>query len=263
MAMLRDMADPMHHAAHGLYGALIIEKSGSTYLDPATGAALTSGTSAVIAHPTEADFRENIVLMNSDLAMFRKDTNGNVADDQPVPDNFDLVKTPGNEADDAEDQGEFSINYTNEPWAHRYANDQNVTNIFSTYVHGDPSTPTFQAYGGDKTVFHVGQAVGDPRSTSFALHDHLWRRAPEDAESQLAASQGQFNPGISYKIVLDPAVTGGAGGRRAAAGDYLYRSGTLARHLTGGQWGIFRVHATGQSGLIALPDKPVSGAGGA
>ncbi|MET0494019.1 MAG: hypothetical protein ABW000_12910 [Actinoplanes sp.] len=256
MAMLRDMADPMHHAAHGLYGALIVEPEGSTYLNPATGAALTSGTSAVIANPAVPDYRENIVLMNSDLALFRKDTNNNVADDQPVPDNLNLVIPPGREADDPEDQGEFSINYTNEPWSHRYAVDKNITNIFSTYVHGDPATPTFQAYGGDKTVFHVGQAVGDPRSTSFALHDHLWRRAPNDAESQLAASQGQFNPGISYEIVLDPAVTGGAGGRRAAAGDYLYRSGTLARHLTGGQWGIFRVHTTAQTGLIKLPDRP-------
>ncbi|MEU4559228.1 hypothetical protein AB0F72_12645 [Actinoplanes sp. NPDC023936] len=257
MAMLRDMADPMHHATHGLYGALIIEPTGSTYLDPATGAPLSSGTSAVIANPSVPDFRENIVLMNSDLALFRKDTNGNPADDQPVPDNLDLSLTPGNEADDAEDQGDFSVNYTNEPWSHRYANDQNITNIFSSYVHGDPSTPTFQAYGGDKTVFHVGQAVGDARSTSFALHDHLWRRAPNDAQSQLAANQGQFNPGVSYQIVLDPAVTGGAGGRRAAAGDYLYRSSTLQRHLNSGQWGIFRVHATQRSGLIALPDKPV------
>ncbi|MET8355531.1 hypothetical protein [Micromonospora sp. NPDC005171] len=261
MAMLRDMADPMHHASHGLYGALIIEPPGSTYLNPTTGAPLASGVSAVVSNPNGADHRENIVLMNSDLALFRKDVNGNVADDQPVPDNFDLSLTPSDVADDAEDQGEFSINYSNEPLAHRYANDQNITNIFSSYVHGNPSTPMFQAYGGDKTVFHVGQAVGDPRSTSFALHDHIWRRGPMDPDSQLAASQGQFNPGVSYQIVLDPAANGGAGGRRGAAGDYLYRSGTLARHLTGGQWGIFRVYGAGRTGLIALPDRPIAGSG--
>ncbi|MFI2709072.1 hypothetical protein ACH495_02925 [Micromonospora sp. NPDC018662] len=257
MSMLTDMADPLHHQHHGLYGALVVEPRNSTHLDPATGQPLRSGVQAVISDPVGPDYRENIVLMNSDLALFRKDTNGNVADDQPVPDNFDLVKTPSREADDPEDRGEVSINYSNAPWSHRWANEPNLTNVFSSVTHGDPSTPLFQAYGGDRTVFRVGQAVGKPRSTSFALHDHIWRRAPKDAGSPLAASQGQFNPGVSYDVVLDPTVAGGAGGRRAAPGDYLYRSGTLARHLTGGQWGIFRVHATAQPNLIALPDHPI------
>ncbi|WP_433271302.1 hypothetical protein ACQPZF_12025 [Actinosynnema sp. CS-041913] len=250
MALLEDRGDVQNHLHHGLYGALVIEPAGSAYLDPVTGQPLTSGARAVITHPTQPDFRENIVLLNSDLSLFR-------SDGQPVPDNFDLVTTPGREADDPEDQGEFSVNYRNEPWSHRFARDRNITDIFSSAVHGDPSTPLFQAYAGDKTVFRVAQAVGDPRSTSFALHGHLWRRAPLDPQSQLAANQGQFNPGVVYDIVLDPAVTGGAGGRRAVAGDYLYRSNTLARHLTGGQWGLFRVHAARQAGLIPLPDHPV------
>ncbi|MFC7533637.1 hypothetical protein [Actinoplanes sp. GCM10030250] len=257
MALLQDAADPHNHLHHGLYGALVIEPAGSTYLNPANGSALTSGTSAVIAHPSQPDFRENIVLFNSDLALFRKDTNGNPADDQPVPDNLDLVQGPGRQADDAEDQGEFSVNYRNEPWSHRYAGDQNITNIFSSITHGDPSTPVFQAYSGDKTVFRVAQAVGDSRATSFALHGHTWRRSWKDPQSQIAANQGQFNPGVVYDIHLDPAVTGGAGGPRGVAGDYLYRTNTLARHLVSGQWGLFRVHATAQTGLIALPDKPV------
>lgn len=256
MALLRCHADVQNHWHHGLYGALVIEPAGSAYVDPATGQPLASGTSAVVTHPSQPDFRENVALLNSDLALFR-------ADGQPVPDNFDLVRNPSREADDAEDQGEFSVNYRNQPWAHRFANDQNITNIFSSYVHGDPSTPVFQAYAGDKTVFRVAQAVGDPRSTSFALHDHVWQRTPGDPQSQVAATQGQFNPGVVYNIHLDPAVTGGAGGRRAAAGDYLYRSSTLARHLTGGQWGIFRVHGTVQPGLIQLADHPVGGAAAA
>ncbi|MGN9907472.1 hypothetical protein ACTMTJ_07935 [Phytohabitans sp. LJ34] len=272
LAMLTDFGDVPNHQHHGLYGALVIEPAGSTYLDPKTGQPLvdpatgqtrTSTTQAIIVDPNGPDFRENIVLMNSDLSLFRKDTNGNPADDQPVPDNFDLKLTPSREADDPEDQGEFSINYRNEPWSHRYAADQNITNIFSSAVHGDPATPLFEAYAGDRTVFRVGQAVGDARSTSFGLNGHTWRRSPNDPQSQIAASQGQFNPGVSYNIVLDPAVTGGAGGRRGVAGDYLYRSNTLARHLTGGQWGIFRVHASARPGLAALPDHPPNTATGA
>jgi hypothetical protein len=272
LAMLTDFGDVPNHQHHGLYGALAIEPAGSTYLDPKTGQALvdpatgqtrTSSTQAIIVDPNGPDFRENIVLMNSDLSLFRRDTNGNPADDQPVPDNFDLKLTPSREADDPEDQGEFSINYRNEPWSHRYAADQNITNIFSSIVHGDPATPLFEAYAGDRTVFRVGQALGDARSTSFALNGHTWRRSPADPQSQIAASQGQFNPGVSYNIVLDPSVTGGAGGRRGVPGDYLYKSNNLARHLTGGQWGIFRVHGSARSGLAPLPDHPPAGAAGA
>ncbi|SDI76775.1 hypothetical protein [Nonomuraea jiangxiensis] len=260
MALLRDHADVQNHLHHGLYGALIIEEPGSEYLNPVTGEPLSSGTSAVITHPTEPDFRENIVLMNSDLALFRKDG-------KPVPDNFDLVLQPSREADDPEDQGEFSINYRNEPWSHRFAVNQDITKIFSSAVHGDPATPLFQAYAGDRTVFRVGQAVGDPRSTSFALHGHTWRRAPTDPESQIAATQGQFNPGSVYNIVpgvvwdlvADPTSTGGAGGYRHVPGDYLYRSSTLPRHLNGGQWGLFRVHAALRPDLMPLPDGSMEG----
>jgi manganese oxidase len=249
IATLEDRADVQNHLHHGLYGALVIEPAGSSYVNPANGQPLASGTQAVITHPSQPDFRENIALFNSDLALFR-------ANGQPVPDNFDLVNTPSREADDPEDQGEFSVNYRNEPWSHRFAVDRNITNIFSSFVHGDPGTPLFQAYRGDKTIFRVAQVVGDPRSTGFALHGHVWRRSPADPQSQIAAFQGQFNPGVSYNIHLDPAVTGGAGGPRAVAGDYLYRTGTLARHLTGGQWGVFRVHASVQAGLIPLADHP-------
>jgi hypothetical protein len=250
MALLRDRADVQNHLHHGLFGALIIEQPGSCYLHPVTGQPLNSGISAVITHPTQPDFRENIVLMNSDLATFRKDGT-------PVPTNLDLVIKPSRQSDDPEDQGDVSINYRNEPWSHRYAVNQNITNIFSSAVHGDPSTPVFKAYTGDKTVFRVGQAVGNQRSTSFALHGHTWRRAPADPHSQIAATQGQFNPGSVYNIVLDPSVTGGAGGYRAAPGDYLYRTHTLPRHLIGGQWGLFRVYSSLRPDLIPLPDDPM------
>ena len=51
---------------------------------------------------------------------------------------------------------------------------------------------------------------GSPRSTGFALHGHKWRRAPDDPQSQLAAFQGQFNPGVVHNIHLDPADIAGA-----------------------------------------------------
>src|SRR5690606_3423323 len=96
----------------------------------------------------------------------------------------------------------------------------------------------------------------------FALHGHVWLRTPNDQQALIAATQGQFNPGSVYNIVpgavrdyaIDPTATGGAGGFQHRPGDYLYRSGTLPRHLNQGQWGIFRVHDRPRPNLIPLPD---------
>jgi hypothetical protein len=250
LGVLSDRGDVQNHLHHGLYGSLIIEPEGSKYLDPSTGEEIESGQQAVITTPNEPDFRENVVLMNSDLALFRANGDG-------VPDNVDLAVGPSREADDPEDQGEFSIGYRNEPWNHRYQNNGDLSLIFSSGIHGDPATPLFRAYAGDNVRFRVAQAEGDPRSTGFALHGHKWRRSPNDPQSELAAFQGQFNPAVAYNIHLDPNVTGGAGGPNKFPGDYLYRSNTLLRHLPGGQWGIFRVFDTPQTTLIPLPDNPL------
>jgi hypothetical protein len=249
LGMLHDRGDVQNHLHHGLYGGLIIEPRGSSFLNPKTGAPIRSGQEAVIVDPNGPDFRENVVLMNSDLALFRN--NGD-----PVPDNVDIAVGPSQEANDPEDQGEFSINYRNEPWNHRIADNPDVSLVFSSLVHGDPDTPLFRAYPGDNVRFRVGQAVGDPRSTGFALHGHKWRRSPADPQSQIAAFQGQFNPTVRYNIHLERAVFGGAGGPGKFPGDYLYRSGTFLRHLPGGQWGIFRVLGTRAPDVFPLPDNP-------
>jgi hypothetical protein len=123
-------------------------------------------------------------------------------------------------------------------------------------VHGDPATPVFRAYAGDPVRFRVAQAEGDSRATSFTLHGHKWRRQPDDPGSQVTGIQGQINPGTTWNIKLDPNLYGGAGGPQGSAGDYLYRSNTLYRHLPGGQWGIFRVLPSKQPDLIKLPDRP-------
>jgi manganese oxidase len=245
IGLLGDRGDVQNHLHHGLFGALIVEPKGATYLNPKDGTPLASGQEAVVTDPNGLDFREGTILMNSDLSLFK-------SDGLPVPDNVDLARTPSHEEDDPEDQGEFSIGYKNEPWSTRVGTNPDLSLIFSSVVHGDPATPVFRAYAGDNVRLRVAQAQGDPRATGFTLHGHKWRRAPNDPGSQVAALQAQFNTGVSYNIHLDPNVLGGAG----APGDYLYRSGTLFRHLPGGQWGIFRVLGQKQPDLIGLPDKP-------
>lgn len=141
-------------------------------------------------------------------------------------------------------------------WTNPPGRKDDVSLIFSSAVHGDPATPLFRAYSRDPVRFRVAQAEGDPRSTGFALSGHSWRASPDDPNSPIVAFQGQFNPAVTYNMYLDPRVTGGAGGPNGFPGDYLYRSGSLDRHLPGGQWGIMRVFDQPQSDLIQLPDHP-------
>ncbi|MBI4499305.1 MAG: hypothetical protein HY689_15575 [Chloroflexi bacterium] len=251
LAAFQDRGDVQNHLHHGLYGAIVIEPEEAEYLHPATGKRLRSGQEAVIVGDRDREtYREYVVLMNSDLALFQ-------ANGFPVPDNTDLSLTPSQVEDDPEDQGEFSIGYRNEPWVHRFLANPDLSLIFSSEVHGDPATPLFRAYAGDRVHFWVAQAVGDPRSTGFTLHGHRWRHSPNDRHAQIRAVQGQFHPTVTYPVHLDPKVFGGAGGPQEFPGDYLYRSATLFRHLTGGQWGIFRVFDRKQPDLIELPNNRV------
>jgi manganese oxidase len=246
MSLLGDRGDVQNHLHHGLWGALVVEPKGSSFLDPQTGASLKSGQSAVIVDPNGRNYRENVVLFNSDLALF-DNTGHAVLDDLGLGAGGDV-----HVEDDPEDQGEFAIGYRSERWTHRARANGDLSQIFSSYVHGDPATPLFRAYPGDYVKFLVGVPQGDPRATGIAIHGHTWRRSPRDPQSQLAATQGQLNPGVVWTIELDPQVTGGAGGPRAFPGDYLYRATNFVRHLNSGQWGIFRVHAEKQPDLIDL-----------
>src|ERR671933_2011300 len=88
MGLLRDLADPQTHLHRGLYGAIVVEPKGSTYQNPANGTALTSGQSAIVVDPNGADFRDNVVFMNSDLNLFK-------TDGHPVEDNRSLDPNGG------------------------------------------------------------------------------------------------------------------------------------------------------------------------
>ncbi|MBI5288779.1 MAG: hypothetical protein HY873_07380, partial [Chloroflexi bacterium] len=148
-ALLQDNADVQHHLHHGAFGAIIVEPEGSIALDRHTGAPSASGEQASIftapggePHP----FREAVLLFNSDLSLFR-------ASGEPVPDNNDISPSPGREANDPLDQGEFAINYGNAPWTTRLlgtlpAQASSITRLAAPIAYtgtGDPTDPIIAA----------------------------------------------------------------------------------------------------------------------
>src|SRR5262249_53568449 len=147
-----------------------------------------------------------------------------------------------------------TINLRAEPFAPRLARNPDPSLVFSSVTHGDPATPIVRAYLADPVVVRgmgVTEVAGGLRVDGHRFR--LERFAAGGALTDTAVI------GISerFDLVLD----GGAGGRAARPGDYLYAS-TLGRHLTTGAWGLLRVHDTLQPDLRPLPDRtaPPSGA---
>ena len=147
----------------------------------------------------------------------------------------ELIKTAGEEGEevDAEDTGEKGYNYRSERFANRLKQDSRISKIFSSKKHGDPATPVFRAYTGDRVKFRTVMPADKPRNVSFCLHGHQWREQPQDPYSRVIPLKGAVSIGDTF--TMEP--LGGA----SCPGDYLYRSGSLKWDVESGMRGIFRV----------------------
>lgn len=179
---------------------------------------------AVITAPGIDTFREFVVFIQNGIRLL--DAQG------------ELIKTAeGTEADgeevDAEDTGEKGYNYRSERFANRLKRDKRISRIFSSKIHGDPSTPVFKAYAGERVIFRAVMPADKPRNVSFAIHDHVWAQQPLDPFSRVIPLQGAVSIGATHEIEPVCGVS--------CPGDYLYRSGSLKWDVESGMWGILRV----------------------
>ena len=177
---------------------------------------------AVIAAPGEESFREYVLFIQNGIRLL--DQKGRL---------IETAAAAANEPVDAEDTGEKGYNYRSERFANRLERDARVWKVFSSRIHGDPATPVWKAYPGDRVLFRAMMPADKPRNVSLAVHGHLWREQPEDARSREIPLQG----GISVGNRFDMELKNGA----SCPGDYLYRSGSFAWDVESGMWGIFRV----------------------
>lgn len=134
---------------------------------------------------------------------------------------------------DAEDTGEKGYNYRSERFANRLKRNSQIAKVFSSRIHGDPATPVFKAYAGERVIFRTVMPADKPRNVGFCIHGHTWKKQPDDPYSQPIPLQGAISIGNTYNMELE----NGA----AAPGDYLYRSGSFKWDVESGMWGIFRV----------------------
>lgn len=218
---LNSFGDIRNHRYHGLFGAIIIEAPFATWQSARCDTADDFAEQALVTVPGKEPFQENVVFIQNGIRLL--DRYGNLIKTGSTPD----------EELDPEDTGEKGYNYRSERFANRLENCSSPSLVFSSMIHGDPSTPIFYAQTGQKVVFRTLMPADKPRNVSFALHGHMWAEHANDSNSRIIPVQGH----ISVGNVFDMEIVEGA----SLPGDYLYRSGSLRWDVEAGMWGIFRV----------------------
>lgn len=220
--IIQSFGDMRNHRYHGLFGAVIVEPPGAVWYKNLTGKDGTYDEQAVVTAPGVESFREYVLFIQNGIRMLDREGN--------------LVRTAAGMEDgevDAEDTGEKGYNYRSERFANRLAKDSRISKVFSSRVHGDPATPVFQSYAGDRVVFRTVMPADKPRNVGFAVHGHMWREQRRDPFSREIPLQGAISIGNTFDMELKNGAS--------CQGDYLYRSGSLKWDVESGMWGIFRV----------------------
>jgi hypothetical protein len=239
---LVDLGDRKGNRHHGLWGGLLVEPKGSTWTDPKTGLSL-AGTPSPSGQITGTKTGEAADISWTDATGKRQSYREFVADFQDGLTLRDSQGTPIPEAghvDDAYELGNRGINYRTERFAPRLGASPTAddhASVMSSVVHGDPHTPVFRAYVGDRVRLRVLEGSDRGRAHSFLMHGHEWPSQYTDPTSMPRSSQDGLLTGRAFTFDL----LGGAGGRQQATGDYLYRDGLLINQTNAGLWGLLRV----------------------
>ncbi|MDO5785160.1 MAG: multicopper oxidase domain-containing protein [Eubacteriales bacterium] len=223
--LLTSFGDLRNHRYHGLFGAVIVEPPQAKYYSSICPCEENHKEEAVITAPGVETFREFVLFAHNGIRLLDKDGN--------------LIKTTeqdgeadGHGAPDHEDTGEKGYNYRSERFFNRLKRVPLIEKVFDSKVHGDPATPLFQSYTGERVIIRLLMPADKPRNISFVLHGHRWIAYPEDPFIRTISVQGAISVGNVFNIEPE---------RTDCPGDYLYRSGSLRWDVESGMWGIFRV----------------------
>lgn len=252
---------------HGAVGTMIAEPFNSTWHDPKTGKRIRTGPVADIhavervGHDVAGSFRELMVhIMDTVPHTVNIVTAGNPPG-QPVdvaleagrtvsfimPPNDKIKMTPMPFLNGGTHTTGGALNFRAEPFAQRLANNPDPSKIFSSAVHGDPSTAMVRAYLGDAIVFRLLDVTMN-ESNVFTLSGHtFW----SERYAQEANRKHSLHIGIAerYDLVIPE-----AGGPRHQAGDYMFFNGRSSK-FSEGAWGIIRVLDKPVKDLQPLPNK--------
>jgi FtsP/CotA-like multicopper oxidase with cupredoxin domain len=209
---------------HGLFGALIIEPTGASYLDPQTGQPIRSGWRADI-YPADGEdpYREFVLFFHDGVDQIR----------YRVAVNYRIARRNG--ANEVVTGGPGGV-----------VRDQREDTVHDSSIWADPVTPIMKAYAGDRVVIRQLQPAYEDHHV-FHLHGHTWRLERGDPYSNLLSNITD-SVGTAYDIELE----GGA-----KVGDHLYHC-HIMDHKKMGMWGLFAVYDKEQPDLRPLQSANLS-----
>jgi hypothetical protein len=263
----------------GLFGAIIAEPAGATYLDVETGEALDTETGsnweAIIVDPNlegrpdGKSFREFVLFYHEIGDEAFTDIREKDGKKMPLVDEVAGVYRPGARA----------INYRSEPFRRRIEMDKEVNGPkaghgkslgYSSYPFGDPPTPIPRSYVGEgvKTrllhggseIFHVHHLHGGGdrwrRSPDADPNSDFWKgltKVPDPKLTSIHLDSQSIGPGTSFNLEHEC----GAGGCQQAVGDFLFHC-HIGHHYIAGMWSFWRVFGTLQTEESNLYGEPLA-----
>lgn len=248
---------------HGAVGAMLVEPYGSTWHNPKTGKKIRTGPIADI-HTTEPigygvnnSFREMMMALFDTVPHTVNIVQAGNPPGQPVEVALEAGKTVSFQMPEKIKMTPMpflnggthttgsAIDFRAEPIANRLAGNPDTSQVFSSKVHGDPSTPILRAYLGDTLVFRtINQTMNETNVFTLSGHTFLTERYAGDANRKYS-----IHVGIAERYDL---VVPEAGGPRLRPGDYMYMNGRSS-HFSEGSWGIVRVLKDRVNDLQPLP----------
>jgi hypothetical protein len=233
-----DHVDGIHGWRHGAVGQLVIEPKGSSYHDPQTGKEIASGPIADIWVPqggghladglVEGSFRELVLW---------------TIDDTPIGTLSTVQKGNVPNVD--------TLNLRAAPLGDRLTKNPDPSLLFSSYAHGDPPTPLFQAYPGDPLVIRTINVSANVDTLHVDGIPFANETRYTDANGKPEGSPiDTIHYGVSERYTI--VARNGA----PQAGDYLYGNG-IGKRFQNGAWGIIRVlNGKDTNRLEELPGYP-------
>ncbi len=236
LRVFRSGGDSNQLTLHGLFGAIIAEPAGSTWLDPDTGADRTNDRtfnsfSAIIRPGSGTSFREFAILYHEigdemfNLRRPQRET-GTAQSCVPSSDGLDLGD-PHAMLDEAlavdcgygthsYRPGTRAMNYRSEAFYRRLelqtlrglqtdaTLDAAESLTYGSYANGDPATPMPRSYLGEPTKFRVAHAGAE---TLHVHHLHgggdRWPMNPNAVANNFASGLQKFPPNNASSVMLD------------------------------------------------------------
>ncbi|HEV2845414.1 MAG TPA: hypothetical protein VG477_11255 [Thermoanaerobaculia bacterium] len=267
----------------GLFGALVVEPEGSTYLDVETGAELDTATGstweAIIIDPNQNDrpdgksFREFVILYHE----FGAENFRGLFDFQGAI----LPHLDGNALSGAYKMVGRALNYRSEPFRRRIELNNLLNGTgpgairhgknlsYASYPFGDPPTPMPRSYLGEATktrVLHAGTEIfhvhhlhggGDRwrRNPDADPNSNFWKgltKVPQQELKSVHLDSQSIGPGSSYNLEHEC----GAGGCQQGEGEFLFHC-HVGHHYVAGMWSFWRVFATQQTAENEMHGHPL------